>query len=95
MLPASLTLVRQAYGDPVQRAKAIAVWAVGGTGAMAGGPVAGGALTSGLSWRAIFFLNLPVGLVALALLSRARGRHCARHPSIRPGRSPRSWRSRP
>ena len=71
MLPASLALVRQAYGDPVQRAKAIAVWAVGGTVAMAGGPVAGGALTSGLSWRAIFFLNLPAGLVAMALLARA------------------------
>ncbi len=70
MLPASLALVRQAFGNPVQRAKAIAVWAVGGTVAMAGGPVAGGALTSGLSWRAIFFLNLPVGLVAVALLAR-------------------------
>jgi MFS transporter, DHA2 family, methylenomycin A resistance protein len=71
MLPASLALVRQAYADPVRRAKAIAVWAVGGTVAMAGGPVAGGALTSGLSWRAIFFLNLPAGLVAAILLSRA------------------------
>jgi MFS transporter, DHA2 family, methylenomycin A resistance protein len=71
MLPASLALVRQAYADPVRRAKAIAVWAVGGTVAMAGGPVAGGALTSGLSWRAIFFLNVPAGLVAIALLSRA------------------------
>jgi len=29
--------------------------------------VAGGALTSGLSWRAIFFLNLPTGLVAAVL----------------------------
>jgi MFS transporter, DHA2 family, methylenomycin A resistance protein len=41
------------------------------TVAMAGGPVAGGALTSGLSWRAIFFLNLPAGLVAISLLARA------------------------
>ncbi len=71
MLPASVALVRQAYGNPVRRAKAIAVWAVGGTVAMAGGPVAGGALTSGLSWRAIFFLNLPAGLVAIAPLARA------------------------
>lgn len=61
LVPASLALVRQAYGDPARRARAIAVWAVGGTVAMAGGPVAGGALTSGLSWRAIFFLNLPAG----------------------------------
>ena len=71
MLPASLALVRQAYRDPVRRAKAIAVWAVGGTVAMAGGPVAGGALTSELSWRAIFFLNLPAGLMAMTLLARA------------------------
>src|SRR5580700_1589279 len=71
MLPASLALVRQAYGNPVRRAKANAVWAVGGTVAMAGGPVAGGALTSELTWRAIFFLNLPAGLVAVALLVRA------------------------
>ena len=71
MLPASLALVRQAYGNPARRARAIAVWAVGGTVAMAGGPVAGGALTSGLSWRAIFFLNLPAGLVAAILQVRA------------------------
>ena len=61
MLPASLALVRQAYADPARRAKAIAVWAVGGTVALAAGPVAGGALTSALSWRAIFFLNLRPG----------------------------------
>ena len=71
MLPASLALVRQAYADPARRAKAIAVWAVGGTVALAAGPVAGGALTSALSWRVIFFLNLPAGLVTLALLTRA------------------------
>ena len=71
MLPALLALVRQAYADPARRAKAIAVWAVGGTVALAAGPVAGGALTSALSWRVIFFLNLPAGLVTLALLTRA------------------------
>src|SRR5260370_25753475 len=57
MLPASLALVRQAYGSPVRRAKAIAVWAVGGTVAMAGGPGARGALTSGLCSPGPFFLH--------------------------------------
>jgi MFS transporter, DHA2 family, methylenomycin A resistance protein len=71
MLPASLALVRQAFGDPVRRAKAIAQWSVGGAVAIAAGPVAGGVLTSAVSWRAIFFVNLPAGLVTLALVARA------------------------
>jgi DHA2 family methylenomycin A resistance protein-like MFS transporter len=71
MLPASLALVRQAFPDPARRARAIARWSVGGAVAIAAGPVAGGVLTSAVSWRAIFFINLPVGLVTLVLLARA------------------------
>ncbi|GAA3397005.1 MFS transporter [Streptomyces roseoviridis] len=70
MLPASLALVREAYGDPVRRARAVSLWAAGGTVAVALGPVAGGALTTAWSWRGIFFVNLPLGLLALALLTR-------------------------
>ncbi|EFL19469.1 MFS transporter [Streptomyces sp. C] len=70
MLPASLALVREAYGDPARRARAVSLWAAGGTVAVALGPVAGGALTTAWSWRGIFFLNLPLGLVALTLLMR-------------------------
>ncbi|WP_030612668.1 MFS transporter [Streptomyces fulvoviolaceus] len=71
VLPASLALVRQAYGDPVRRARAVAAWAAGGSVAVALGPVAGGALTTAWDWRGIFFINLPLGAVALALLVRA------------------------
>ncbi|KOG10195.1 MULTISPECIES: MFS transporter [Streptomyces] len=70
MLPASLALVREAYGDPGRRARAVSLWAAGGTVAVALGPVAGGALTTAWSWRGIFFINLPLGLVALVLLTR-------------------------
>jgi MFS transporter, DHA2 family, methylenomycin A resistance protein len=70
MMPASLALVRQAFPEAGARAKAIAIWTAGGAIAGALGPVAGGALTSAWSWRAVFFINVPVGLVALALLSR-------------------------
>ncbi|MBM9505648.1 MFS transporter [Actinacidiphila acididurans] len=70
-LPSSLALVRQAFPDARRRARAISVWATGGATAAALGPVVGGALTTAWSWRAIFFVNLPVGLVALLLAPRA------------------------
>ncbi|MGP4010424.1 MFS transporter [Streptomyces sp. 4N124] len=71
VLPASLALVRQAYADPARRARAVAVWAAGGSVAVALGPVAGGALTTAWDWRGIFFVNLPVGALILVLLVRA------------------------
>ncbi len=71
VLPASLALVRQAYPGPGRRARAVATWAAGGSVAVALGPVAGGALTTVWDWRGIFFINLPLGAVALALLLRA------------------------
>ncbi|WP_326822723.1 MFS transporter [Streptosporangium sp. NBC_01756] len=70
MMPASLALVRQGFPDQAKRARAIAVWTVGGAVAVAVGPVLGGALTATVGWRWIFFVNLPAGLLALALLAR-------------------------
>jgi DHA2 family methylenomycin A resistance protein-like MFS transporter len=69
MMPASLALVREGYHDAAERARAIAIWSLGAAVASAAGPVVGGFLTL-LSWRAIFFVNLPVGAVALYLLAR-------------------------
>jgi DHA2 family methylenomycin A resistance protein-like MFS transporter len=71
VLPASLSLVRQAYPEPAKRARAVATWAAGGAIAVALGPVAGGALTTVWDWRGIFFINLPLGAVALVLLVRS------------------------
>ncbi|WP_329247180.1 MFS transporter [Streptomyces sp. NBC_01478] len=71
VLPASLSLVRQAYAEPAKRARAVATWAAGGAVAVALGPVAGGALTTVWDWRGVFFINLPLGAVALLLLLRA------------------------
>ena len=65
--------IGQAYPDPVRRARAVAVWAMGASVAATSGPVLGGVLTL-VSWRLIFFINLPAGAIALALLARAAPR---------------------
>jgi len=69
IMPASLTLISHAYEDKVQRGRAVAIWALGGSVASTSGPLAGGLLTL-VDWRLIFFINVPVGALALALLRR-------------------------
>jgi MFS transporter, DHA2 family, methylenomycin A resistance protein len=69
MMPASMALIGHAFPDPVRRGRAVATWAMGGAIASSSGPVLGGVLTL-LSWRWIFVVNLPVGVLALALLAR-------------------------
>ncbi|MFI1769310.1 MFS transporter [Streptomyces sp. NPDC020800] len=85
VLPASLALVRQCLPDPMARARALALWAAGGGAAVAAGPVVGGFLTDLLGWRAIFFVNLPFGLLVLAGLSRAARSVPQRTPVDLPG----------
>jgi DHA2 family methylenomycin A resistance protein-like MFS transporter len=69
MLPSSLSLVRQTFTDQAARARAVAVWSSGAAAAIAAGPVLGGILTSAGGWRLVFFVNLPVGAVVLALFA--------------------------
>ena len=66
--PAALSIITTTFQGP-ERAKALGVWgAVGGAGA-AIGVLLGGALTELVDWRAIFLINLPVGLgVAVAAM---------------------------
>ncbi|WP_373305132.1 MFS transporter [Streptomyces lucensis] len=79
VMPASLALIRQAYEDARARARAIALWTVGGSVAMAAGPVLGGLLTETAGWRAVFLLNIPVGAAILVLLVRVS--RSARRPA--------------
>jgi MFS transporter, DHA2 family, methylenomycin A resistance protein len=70
-VPASLVLLQAAYPTRAGRARAFGVWgAIAGIGA-ASGPVVGGLLVSAWSWRAVFFLNLPLALTAIVLGARS------------------------
>ncbi|HEV7460542.1 MAG TPA: MFS transporter, partial [Solirubrobacteraceae bacterium] len=64
MMPATLSIITNAF-PPEERGKAIGTWAGVSAMALAIGPVVGGFLTESVSWRAIFFLNLPVAIAAV------------------------------
>jgi EmrB/QacA subfamily drug resistance transporter len=64
MMPATLSIITNAF-PPQERGKAIGTWAGVSALALAIGPVVGGFLTESVSWRAIFFLNLPVAVGAV------------------------------
>jgi EmrB/QacA subfamily drug resistance transporter len=64
MMPATLSIVTNAF-PPAERGKAIGTWAGVSALALAIGPVLGGFLTEAVTWRAIFFINLPVGVGAI------------------------------
>src|SRR5215204_4370422 len=66
MFATSLALIAQEFA-PNERGTAIGLWGATTGFAVAVGPVVGGALTEGLGWEWIFFVNVPVGAVALAL----------------------------
>lgn len=77
VLPLSLTLLSTSVPERVRPA-AIGIWGgVSGLG-VALGPLIGGAVVEGLSWQAIFWLNVPIGLLCLPLihlvLPESRGR---------------------
>jgi EmrB/QacA subfamily drug resistance transporter len=83
MMPATLSIITVTF-PPAERGKAIGTWAGVSALALAIGPVVGGALTEYVSWRAIFFLNLPVaiGAVAVTLFATHESRDETREHAI-------------
>jgi EmrB/QacA subfamily drug resistance transporter len=67
MFAVSLALLANAFPSAKERAGALAAYGATIGASFAVGPLVGGALTSGLGWRWIFFVNLPLGLVCLAI----------------------------
>ncbi|HWC07720.1 MAG TPA: MFS transporter, partial [Solirubrobacterales bacterium] len=65
MMPGTLSIIADAF-PPEERGKAMGTWAGVSALALAIGPVVGGFLTEHVSWRAIFYLNIPVAIVAVA-----------------------------
>jgi EmrB/QacA subfamily drug resistance transporter len=69
VMPLALALLSAAF-PPERRAWALGIFS-GVTGlAVLGGPVVGGAITQGIAWEWIFWLNVPIGLVTILLVPR-------------------------
>jgi DHA2 family methylenomycin A resistance protein-like MFS transporter len=70
LVPSSLILLNHTYQEPEARARAVGMWAAGASIGLSGGPVVGGVLIATFGWRAIFFINVPLGVIAIWLTLR-------------------------
>jgi EmrB/QacA subfamily drug resistance transporter len=68
--PNALSTMTNVITDPAARARAIGVWGGVFGAAAASGPIIGGILVDSVGWRSIFWVNLPVVVVAIVLLAR-------------------------
>lgn len=71
LAPATLAVLNTSFTAARERARAFGAWsASGGVGGMAGA-LAGGTLTTGLSWRWVFLINVPIGAALMATAARS------------------------
>jgi EmrB/QacA subfamily drug resistance transporter len=68
--PSALSIVMTTFEEGAERNKALGIWGALGGGGAAVGVLAGGVLTKYLGWEWIFYVNVPVGAIALALTPR-------------------------
>jgi EmrB/QacA subfamily drug resistance transporter len=68
--PAALSIVTTTFAEGRERTRALGVWSAIAAGGGAVGLVVGGFLTDALSWRWVFFINLPIGIAAVLLALR-------------------------
>jgi len=67
LVPTTLAIIMATFRDARERTAAIGIWTAIGAMALAFGPLIGGFISQHLHWGWIFFINLPVGVVALAI----------------------------
>ncbi len=65
--PVAMSIITNTFTEPAARARAIGVWGSTIGLSMVCGPVVGGALVGAISWRAIFWLNVPIAAAAVVL----------------------------
>ena len=67
IMPSTLSILTNVFRDPRERGRAIAIWAGFSGLAVALGPITGGLLLEHFSWQSVFWVNIPIGVVALIL----------------------------
>jgi MFS family permease len=82
-VPSALRLLLDAAPEPDERRTALAAWSASGAAAGALGLLVGGVLTDALGWRAVFWVNVPVGLLLVAAVRLVVPRSPAAHPRPR------------
>src|SRR3954452_6307108 len=82
LTPAALSIIMTAYAGR-QRQTALAVWGTVGSLGIAAGVLFGGALTSALGWRAVFFINVPIGVAVVLGTLRAVARGASQRRALR------------
>jgi EmrB/QacA subfamily drug resistance transporter len=67
MMPATLAIITNTFTDPRERAQAIGIWAGVSGIALALGPALGGIMVQGWGWQSIFYINVPIGIIAFCI----------------------------
>jgi EmrB/QacA subfamily drug resistance transporter len=82
IMPTTLSILVNVFGDPRERAKAIAAWTAASGIGIAVGPIVGGALIRSFSWSSVFWINVPLLVIAfvgaLHVVPNSRDPHATR-----------------
>ena len=78
--PVALSIITNTFREPRERARAIGVWGAVIGFSQALGPLLGGILVESLTWRAIFWINVPFGIAAFVMAARFVPESKAPHP---------------